>query len=715
MLHAYTDRPSAAPGSNISVHVAGEVASISVVRLHHGNTDRRGPGLLSDHVADLVVAVTAATRDVVTGSYATATLLQPPQQELVVTIDAWFDELEEGDVLLTLPEAGAVAVADKKGLQWVDNAHRSSIHPIRKRCWSRVTVSTTSSTATMTTRELSPATSTPIVSGIARESSGQPQAILLGAVSGPPIRGSLNAKTTLPMIDVDGAPAARYRIDLPGPQADQLPNLAAGGVSNLLLRNGPVLAVTDRDWSGCAAGFVAGGCGHQAVRFHTDDLLDCGWPAAATWTIPHAQPSGVYAFRLTSASGETDLVPFVVTPGSLRRPVTLLLPTFTYLAYANELLGHEMVPDRPSTLSYEPDPRDQWLSEQPQYGRSLYDTHDDGTGVHHSAWRRPIPNLRPDYRCEFVKGARHFGADLYIVHWLEHEGIAFDVITDHDLDRDGQAVLSGTSVLITGTHPEYVSAAIVEAITTHLADGGKAMYLGGNGFYWVCERLHGTDAVEVRRGHSGVRAWDSAAGETTMLNGHPGGLWLHRRGSSFDLFGTGFVAQGWDDDPVGYALHEAPPQFANLTTGVPQAFGVGGLNIGGAAGDELDATHPDHTRPGSIVVAASTGHSDYYHPSCEWITEHVHGLSGRANPAIRSEIVITTDGDLLRTFAVGSIAWASCLSHNSYDNGVATLTRNALALMLERAEISEHPARACAFIRESPACRRTDTDPRAKR
>jgi hypothetical protein len=44
-----------------------------------------------------------------------------------------------------------------------------------------------------------------------------------------------------------------------------------------------------------------------------------------------------------------------------------------------------------------------------------------------------------------------------------------------------------------------------------------------------------------------------------MLNGHPGGLWLHRRGSSFDLFGTGFVAQGWDDDAVGYAVHETKP------------------------------------------------------------------------------------------------------------------------------------------------------------
>jgi N,N-dimethylformamidase len=682
MLHAYSERPSAAPGSRISVHMAGDVASISVVRLHHGNTDPRGPGLLSDHVADLSVTATDAVADVITGSYATATLPRTPDRELVVTVDAWFDQLRAGDVLLTLPGAGAVTIADDAGLRWVDHDRRSAIQPVRQRCWTRVTVTITSSTATMATQQLSPAPSTPLVSSIARVCPQPPRAILLGAVSGPPIHGSLNAKTTLPVIDVDGAPAARYHVDLPGPQPGRLPNLVSSDVGPLRFCNGPLLGVTDPDWTGCAAGFVAGGRGHQAVRFHTDDLLDCGFPAVATWTVPDTQPSGIYAFRMTSPSGQTDLVPFVVTPGSRRHPVTVLLPTFTYLAYANERLGRDMVPDRPATLPYEPEPRDHWLSEQPQYGRSLYDKHDDGTGVHHSAWRRPIPNLRPDYRCEFVKGARHFGADLYIVHWLEHEGIAFDVITDHDLDRDGQAALRGTSVLITGTHPEYVSESIVEAIAAHLGNGGRAMYLGGNGFYWVCERLRGTDAVEVRRGHAGVRAWESAPGETTMLNGHPGGLWLHRRGSSFDLFGAGFVAQGWDDERVGYAVREVPPHFAKLTAGVPHRFGTGGLNIGGAAGDELDATHPAHTRPGSIVIAASTGHSDYYHPSCEWIAEHVDGLSGRLNPAVRSEIVITADDDRVRTFAVGSIAWASCLSHNGYHNGVAMLTRNALAVLL---------------------------------
>ena len=42
----------------------------------------------------------------------------------------------------------------------------------------------------------------------------------------------------------------------------------------------------------------------------------------------------------------------------------------------------KMVLDRPTTLRYEPDPRDQWLARPPTYGRSLYDKHDDGTGAH---------------------------------------------------------------------------------------------------------------------------------------------------------------------------------------------------------------------------------------------------------------------------------------------------------------------------------------------
>src|SRR5258705_230452 len=76
-----------------------------------------------------------------------------------------------------------------------------------------------------------------------------------------------------------------------------------------------------------------------------------------------------------------------------------------------------------------------------------------------------------------------------------------DVFTDHDLHADGAALLDGYRVLITGTHPEYWTHAMLDALHGWLERGGRLMYLGGNGFYWVTsidpDRPH---VAEVRRG-----------------------------------------------------------------------------------------------------------------------------------------------------------------------------------------------------------------------
>ena len=59
------------------------------------------------------------------------------------------------------------------------------------------------------------------------------------------------------------------------------------------------------------------------------------------------------------------------------------------------------------------------------------------------------------------------------------------MITDEDLHVQGLDRLAGYRVVITGSHPEYWSAAMLDALEAYLADGGRLMYLGGNGFYWV--------------------------------------------------------------------------------------------------------------------------------------------------------------------------------------------------------------------------------------
>lgn len=99
--------------------------------------------------------------------------------------------------------------------------------------------------------------------------------------------------------------------------------------------------------------------------------------------------------------------------------------------------------------------------------------------------------MRPKYVMSALalgEGSPHqFNADLHLVDWLHHGGYACDVATDEDLHREGAALLARYQVILTGTHHEYWSQAMLDAMAGYLERGGRLMYLAGNGFYWVTE------------------------------------------------------------------------------------------------------------------------------------------------------------------------------------------------------------------------------------
>jgi hypothetical protein len=175
-------------------------------------------------------------------------------------------------------------------------------------------------------------------------------------------------------------------------------------------------------------------------------------------------------------------------------------------------------------------PDDIYLYEHPELDLSTYDYHADGSGVCYVSRLRPIPNLRPHHRFDgFLWG---LPADLCLIDWLEARGFGYDVVTDEDLHREGAAMLRKYSVVLTGTHPDYYSAATLDGIEDYLADGGRLMYLGGNGFYWVTSyHPHKPHIIEVRKGEDGSRAWQARPGEYYhSTTGERGGLLRNRLG-----------------------------------------------------------------------------------------------------------------------------------------------------------------------------------------
>jgi N,N-dimethylformamidase len=390
-----------------------------------------------------------------------------------------------------------------------------------------------------------------------------------------------------------------------------------------------------------------------------------------------------------------DIVPFFVRPprGVATADVAILFPTVSYGAYANERMQDRPFVHEPGVLGREilPDDGDLALRQHPEFGASLYDSHADGSGVCFSSFRRPVLNMRPGHRNWQTHAPRALSADLYLVDWLRAEGMPFDTLCDHDLHAEGDELLAPYRVLISGCHPEYWTATMLDALEAWLDGGGRLMYLGGNGFYWVTSidpaRPH---VVEVRRGVCGIRTWESAPGEHHHTStGELGGLWRNRGRSPNALVGIGFAAQGFDGQAPGY--HQLPdaadPRAAFAMEGIDpgEKIGAFGLSMGGAASDEIDRHDIRYGSPPEALVIATSqgGHSDYVLLVCEDMPVTHLRLGGTTCEEVRADIVLMPTARGGAVFSTGSIGWTAAMAVAGYDNNVARMTGNVLRRFLD--------------------------------
>ncbi|MEV0595433.1 N,N-dimethylformamidase beta subunit family domain-containing protein [Nonomuraea cavernae] len=455
--------------------------------------------------------------------------------------------------------------------------------------------------------------------------------------------------------------------------------------------NSPLRAVTGHRWTGRYRDHRLAPEEYGAIHFHDDDLDDARWDPAFRYEVPDDLAGGAYAARLSSDGEECFVVFFVRPPrGRACRRVAFLASTFTYMAYSN--LRHNPVRMREMTGGGDVvlDELDPVIGGRLDLGPSLYNLHSDGSGVAHVSRLRPMLNVQPTYRW-FLSGGGGwcFSGDMYLLDWLAARGVGYDVITDDDLHEEGLALLRRYDVVLTGMHPEYVSGEMLEALTCYADTGGRLMYLGGNGFYWVTtilpDRPH---VIEIRRGHAGTRAWASAPGEEHHSNGEPGGLWRHRGRPPQRLAGVGFTAQGGGPS-VPY--HPTPasrdPRAAFIFEGVDldEPIGDFGNNGGGAAGAETDRADVSlGTPPHALVVATSQGaHSDLFQHVVEEVLAMKPGQGGTECADVRADLTFFETPGGGAVFAVGSIDWIGSLSHNDYDNNVSRVTANVLRRFMD--------------------------------
>ncbi|MET0568797.1 MAG: N,N-dimethylformamidase beta subunit family domain-containing protein, partial [Hyphomicrobiaceae bacterium] len=539
---------------------------------------------------------------------------------------------------------------------------------------------------------------------------------IIGALGGLPVRGHFNGKIERPMLfdralsadaitqAANGAATQGLIAKWDFSQEMSSVRVADTGPHGLhaTLVNLPARAMTGSTWTGREMCFRHAPEEYAAIHFHEDDLHDCGWQTDFSWQVPEGTRSGIYAVRLTCGDAQEN-VPFFVLPpkGRCTSDLCVLMSTYTYTVYHNH--GRPEA-GSPAWMKMWSDQAAAWGAYpynpgvNRDYGLSTYNFHSDGSGICHASWLRPMLNVRCGYITypdEAIRGSglRHFPADTHLIAWLEAKGYSYDIITDEELDVEGYDLIKPYRTVMTGSHPEYHTGAMLDAIQTYRDNGGRFIYLGGNGFYWkVARHKEVPAAIEIRRGEGGIRAWAAEPGEYyNAFDGEYGGLWRRNGRPPQSLVGVGFTAQG---NFVGSYYRRRDDALTSRAAWVldgvaDEKIGDFGLSGHGAAGFELDrADHRLGTPRHAVVLAQSEGHK----PEAPWVLvpeeQLTHLVTWALEPApklIRADMTFFETPGNGAVFSTGSITFCGSLPFNNFENNCSQILKNVLDRFLDPA------------------------------
>ncbi len=692
-LLGYTDWPSCLPGKTVQVHVtASEPYEARLVRVrHHGeHPDQPQPKM---EIVHEVAAQRAAVGEhpLRLGSYMVVEHCRMDPGEDALAFSAWVyatgRQEHPATVLATgTPSSGLVLSVGADRRLGVGRREETGLLlvgalpvAVRLHQWTFIAVSYDRERRSIRIAQREPLGAAlqevwPVPDGW--DAFGLPWVVGARVESGGAILDAFDGKVGDPMIwgcalsgpqcaalasgrSIGVSPLCRWQLGR-DPGTDQVVDEAGRAEGRFV--NRPVRAVTGPNWTGRHFDWRVAPEEYGAVQFHSDDLGSAGWPAALSVPIPETLPSGVYAVELAGDAGAMDWVPIVVRERVEAEPaeIAVLLPTFTYQAYANE---PPFAPHEPRTLGAV----DAYA--QSHGLLSLYNWHRDGSGVVYADWRRALLNLRPRYRYWLTGRPHGLGPDLELLAFLDHAGLRYAVITDHDLHQEGVDLLVPHRTLVTGSHPEYWTSAGMKAVSDFLEQGGRLAYLGGNGFSGVVGVPDGSPTViEHRRRSPSPGLWDGAPGEDHLAsNGEPSGLWRHRKPRTRDVVGVDITGMGFASGCSYRALpaSRGPRARFIFRDVIDEEIGAFGPWAGGAAAYEVDgADWTTGTVAHALVVASATEFDGYS-------AMDQHGK-------VRADVVFFETGRGGAVFSVGSIGWCDALPHRGYQNNVAKITANVL-------------------------------------
>ena len=455
-----------------------------------------------------------------------------------------------------------------------------------------------------------------------------------------------------------------------------------GNVHNL-----PERAVRGVFWKGDTIKWKDDPNQYNAITFHADDLYDAEWQVDLSYTLPADLNSGIYAARLKQGDFVEYIPFFVAAPkGKPQAKLAVWLSDYNYLAYANITLPATVPQNYPGQNLNEDDA--EFLKAHLEYGTGgVYNTHVDGLYFIYGSRLRPDIHMKPG---GFVY---NFPADTHITAFLEQAGIDYDIITDELVDAEGLQLLQQYPVVISSTHHEYVTSGIFDNVADYTEQGGRFIYIGGNGWFWSVGAHPSLPGVMESRNFSDIA-------DRYLTNGQRGGLMIETGRHPGPVFGNEIGGMIFHGSSAYRKLEDADnPRAAWIFagTGEGDVFGDYGIDRvhGGAAGLEIDRYNPDNGVPRHALQLAT---SEPLKPTIEDViltnlplTIKYHPDEG-SEPWAQADLVFFETANGGAMFSTGSIAWISSTLENNFDNDVARITGNVIRRFLDPAPFPPVPA-----------------------
>ncbi|MDA0347611.1 MAG: LamG domain-containing protein [Verrucomicrobia bacterium] len=423
--------------------------------------------------------------------------------------------------------------------------------------------------------------------------------------------------------------------------------------------------------------------GH-GLRLASDELYNAHWDVSHRFKIPADAKSGVYAGRFdfeVDGKSMRYFTTFIVRRPESRpkAPLLVLVSSNTWLAYnsAPFPVNHGPELTRLGTGGLE--------SSHPDAATySCYRDHRAGQPTYKIGLNLPWPAAGPNKTYINDSYSHLLRGERFLHLWLDKHGYDYDVITDHDLDRNPE-VLEGYQAVCLNGHSEYWSAPAYDGLDKYLKSGGAALVMSGNTMFWRVSFDDTGEVMECRKYGTGIGGRANAqVGE--LYHSHDFKLGSLMRFCGYPAWkNVGLTCIGWGGAFQPYRVEQSDhflfnqPHKIELKQG--DTFGFISEDMG-AVGHEFDVRLSTLQRAtadpvikglvepeGIITIASSQASRKVLDFNAE---SHQPRVGGEETIA---EIIYWERPEGGRVFHTGSIATAWGLYH---DEKMSMLVRNVL-------------------------------------